>query len=364
MKNVLFVAPEHNVGGIFSWAQVFREKFPQSKYRLYCVDNAPVREKKVSFFGRVVTGLAALFRIKREIKSILETTHIDIMHATTSGSMGVLRDWCIGRICKKKKIKSILHCHYGCIPQTINSHSLIGWGTLMPMKQYNQIWVLDRKSYQMLQKIDTLKNRVRLTPNGINLENRVVNIIPKQYTQVAFIGNLLPSKGVGELVAAMMSVNENISLHLVGGGDMDFISRIKTMACSDWGKRIKYYGVLPNKDAIEFMNRMDVLVLPTYYKSEAFPISILEAMSLGKMVISTRRAAIPDMLTGADGSLCGILVEERNSKQLAEAIDWCHNHPVEADKICKRALQKVRQAYDLNTVYAEYRKNYRDLLTV
>lgn len=362
MKNILFVAPEHNMGGIFSWAQVFRTKFPQSDYQFYCVNNAPVRGKKTSLCGRILTGLVALFRVRRDIKSIFEHTHIDMMHATTSGSIGALRDWYIGRMCKKRNIKTILHCHYGCIPQIMSKRSLIWWGTLLSMMQYDQIWVLDTKSYESLTKIKPLQNQIRLAPNGIEVKMREAEILPKRYTQVAFVGNLLPSKGVCELVSAMALVNENISLHLVGGGESDVIANIETIAGPFWGTRIKYHGELSNKEAIEFMNRMDIVALPTYYQSEAFPISILEAMSLGKLVISTRRAAIPDMLMGKDGSMCGILVDERNVTQLAEAINWCYENPRKADKICENAFQKVRQAYDLHVVYEIYRKNYRDLL--
>ena len=69
-----------------------------------------------------------------------------------------------------------------------------------------------------------------------------------------------------------------------------------------------------------------MIALPTYYPSEAFPISILEAMSRGKMVISCPRAAIKDMLTAVDGKPCGILVREKSVDDIVDAIKWCQEN--------------------------------------
>ena len=362
MRNILFVAPEHNVGGILSWSRTFRNRFPRYGYTLYSVNNAPVRAKKVSIYGRVITGFSALFRIRRDVKHILLNTRIDIMHMTTSGSIGALRDWCIGRICREKKVKTILHCHYGCITQIMKKKVFIRLLTVQSMKQYDQIWVLDKKSYATLQGIKIFNRRVKLTPNGIEIDDSYVDIAPKKYTNVAFVGNMLPSKGVSELVSAMRFVNTNVRLHLVGGGDNNFIEQLKALEASLWDNRIKYYGALTNREAIDFMKKMDIIALPTYYESEAFPISVLEAMSLGKMVISTRRAAIPDMLVADDGTQCGCLIEEKNVNQLADAINWCYDHPKEADKICENAYKKACGSYKLDVVYAVYQNNYKELL--
>ena len=118
---------------------------------------------------------------------------------------------------------------------------------------------------------------------------------------------------------------------------------------------------MPNEQAVEFLKGMDVLVLPTYYESEAFPISILEAMSNGKLVISTPRAAIPDMLTAEDGTRCGILVEEKSVSQLKEAIEWVNAHHDEADSLCRKAYEKAYRSYRTDVVYELYRKYYREL---
>jgi len=112
----------------------------------------------------------------------------------------------------------------------------------------------------------------------------------------------------------------------------------------------------------EIVKTVDIVALPTYYPSEAFPMSIIEAMSYGKLVISTHRAAIPDMLTGLDGENCGILVQEKSVDDIEKAINWCVEHPVEANNLCKKAYQKVKAAYATVVVCDIYRENYQKLI--
>ena len=118
---------------------------------------------------------------------------------------------------------------------------------------------------------------------------------------------------------------------------------------------------MPNEKVIEFLDAVDMIALPTYYPWEAFPISILEAMSQGKIVITTRRAAIGDMLTGLDGQPCGCFVREKSVDDIADAIKWCMDNPSLADEMCKSAYEKVYKCYRMEVVYGIYRKHYDEL---
>jgi len=104
-----------------------------------------------------------------------------------------------------------------------------------------------------------------------------------------------------------------------------------------------------------------MIALPTYFPSEAFPISIIEAMSRGKMVISCPRAAIKDMLTAVDGTPCGILVREKSVDDIVDAIKWCQENTEEADKMCKKAYEKVYTCYRTEVIYKLYKSLYNKL---
>lgn len=362
MANIILVAPLFGNGGIASWTQKFIKTFPSEEFIIYPV--SLVRKAKniqASKFTRILTGALDMIFIKRNIKRIVHKENIDILHITTSASLGTYRDRMVGEFCKKHNIKCVIHYRYGNLPNELLIESRQKKLLLETMSLYDNIWVLDRKTFDAISKYPHLKDKLRLTPNSIVVENNC-QITPKQYTNFIFMANIVPSKGVFELIEAIKKVKFNIKLHIVGPTNEKTMIRLKEASCELWGNKIIYHGKLANDKAVELLKNMDSLILPTYYAGEAFPMSILEAMSYGKLIISTYRAAIPDMLAANDGSNCGILVEEKSVDQLVNAINWCIENKSEADKLCLKAYQKVYNSYRTEVVYEKYRNNYRKLL--
>lgn len=361
MKKVLLSIPLHRTGGIASWGQKFYQTYQNPDIKLIAVDNAPNRSDKSGLLERIVSGLFATRRVLLSINEQCKKSKIDIIHTTTSGSIGSFRDILIGRFCKRRKIKSIIHCHYGNIYDVLSRKGFIRFLTLMALNYYDQVWVLDRKSLKYLNSINKLKGKVKLTPNSIVVKENPI-LSPKEFKDIAFIGNLVPEKGLFELVEAIKNVKHNVRLHIVGGGTPKVINRLRTIAGNELNSKIILYGRLSNNDAVSFMESIDILALPTYMQAEAFPISILEAMSLGKLVISTQRAAIHDMLIGLDGFPCGIFVREHNVEDITNAINWCIENPQKANTICSRAYEKVYNSYRTEVVYNLYTDCYKELL--
>lgn len=350
-------------GGIASWTKKYTKTFPDEEHQFKFVNVSPSVPRagglSGTFLFRSFSGFSAMFRILKELKQILKQDKYDILHTTTSGNIGSLRDYLVAKLCKKNDVKTILHCRYGCITEDIQSKGLVGFLLRKAMNEFTQIWVLDSRSYNTLKSIDDLKDKVYLTPNSIDVTESL-NKAPKEYKRVAFIGNLIPTKGLYELVEAC--IRTDVNLDIIGPGSDVVVSKVKEMAGDKLTKSIFIHGRLPNTEAVKFMHDVDIVALPTYYPSEAFPISIIEAMSLTKMVISCPRAAVKDMLTGLDGKPCGMLVQPKSAEAIAEAINWCQEHKQEADSMCYKAYEKVNACYKKEVVYNLYRSLYAKLV--
>lgn len=350
-------------GGIASWTKKFINTFPDEAHSFTFVNISPSIARSggltENFLFRTFSGFSAMFRILRELKEVLKREKYDILHTTTSGNIGSFRDYQVAKLCKQYGVKTIMHCRYGCITEDILSNSYIGKLLRKSMNEFDQIWVLDSRSYNTLKNIDTLKNKVYLTPNSIDVTEDV-NTAPKEYKRVAFIGNLYPTKGLYELVNAC--TRTDVRLDIIGPGSNEVVENIKKIASDKLGKSIFIHGRLPNTEAVKFMHDVDIVALPTYYPWEAFPISIIEAMSLSKMVISCPRAAVKDMLTDLTGNPCGILVEPKSVDAIVDAINWCQTHKEEADVMCQKAYEKVNTCYRKEVVYDLYRSLYAKLV--
>ena len=359
---ILFVAPVDGNGGIQSWTRNFIATFPDEGHQIVHVrmQSRRATAKKSDTFHRAWDGILDLLEARTNVlKALKQNPEISIAHITTSGSFGTLRDYLLGRVCQKHNAKIILHCHYGCIPENYAAKGFWGWLLRVTMRRYDNIWVLNSKSEEALKEDRKLRGKVFLTPNSISVEEDV-DLRPKNYTRIAFVGNLVPEKGLSELIEATKKL-DNVRLDIVGPGTPGLIGRVEESAGDLLDKRIFFQGFLPYDEAVKFMRTVDFVALPTYYPLEAFPISILEAMSLTKMVISSNRAAIPVMLTAVDGSKCGMLVRERSVEDIIDAVKWCQEHKTEADVMCRKAYEKVKTCYDTSVIYDLYRSLYDSL---
>lgn len=361
MRKILFIAPIDNSrnGGIASWAKSYINNYSNSEYKLVPTNIPAIRNDKAGLISRFFAGIKQIYGLIANIRvSLKENPDVSLAHVTTSGNVGSLRDLIIGKYLHKRGIKCIMHCHYGCVTDDVTSNNLVGSLLRRSMNEYDQIWVLDSASYNTLRNFDSLKDKVFLTPNSIEVSESL-DLTPKGYKNVAFIGNLIPTKGIFELIDACLMTD--VRLDLIGPGQDDILAKVREKVGEQLNKRVYIHGRLSNQDAVNFMRKVDIVALPTYFPSEAFPISILEAMSLTKMVISCPRSAIPDMLTSLDGSPCGILVEPRSADSISEAIKWCQNNNREADLMCQNAYKKVDSCYKKDIVFEIYTNNYNKL---
>lgn len=365
MTKVLFAGPiTGKSGGIAVWSQKFIKLFPDNEFQLISIDLTTKMEAGVtmSLPYRAKKGVQLLIELLSDAKkAIKENPDIKLMHITTSGSYGSIRDYLMANLCHRHGIKCIMHCRYGCIPEDFESHSFWGYLLRKTMHKYDHIWVLDSRSELALKKDPKMTAKVFLTPNSIDVPSSC-NLKPKTFTSVAFIAHLYPTKGIYELVQAVVELGDKVHLNIVGPGAEQVIDKITTLAGDKLNKSIFLLGPKPNSEAMKILMDSDILALPTYYPSEGFPISIIEAMSYGKLVLSCPRAAVQDMLTAVDGSECGLLVEPKSSIAIMKALEWCLNNTIDADKLCAKAYQKVKLCYDTSVVYELYRSLYRELI--
>lgn len=361
---VLFVTPTNGNGGIQSWAKNYLKSCDgcELKHLQISVRRSRATTDPKIPIKRIVDGFMDMFDMFKNLRHELKLDKsIDLIHYTTSGSFSTIRDYFTAKIVHRYGVKIIMHCHYGCIPQDYNGSGFWGWLLRKTLPLYDQIWVLDSKSFATLSANPLLKDRIKLAPNFLDVPD-LQECKPKEYKNVAYVGNLDPLKGIFELVEAVRLINNDTRLTIVGPGKPDVMEVIKEIAGEKFGKQIISTGKLPNEEAVELICKMDIIALPTYFPAEAFPISILEAMSRGKLVISTTRAAIPDMLTDIDGNCCGKLIPEHSSIDIISAILWCQSNKKEADRMCQKAYEKVKTAYSTKTILQLYHSFYQELL--
>jgi len=145
--------------------------------------------------------------------------------------------------------------------------------------------------------------------------------IGKDTKLIGAIGHFAPLKGYEELVSALAELVRggfDVKLAVVGDAiyphSKSYKQKLLSLVDSNGLKdRVIFAGL--REDIPELLASFDIFVLPS--RSEGFGRANLEAMAMGKSVISTNVGGIPEVVL--DG-VTGILVPPGNSKALSHAI--------------------------------------------
>jgi len=173
-------------------------------------------------------------------------------------------------------------------------------------------------------------DRAVLLPNGVDralfyprdrAACRQALGLPAEGRVVLFVGDLVPEKGVGELVAAWTALRraarEPVHLVLVGEGSLRAALEEEARALGDRARtRLVVAGPRPHPEVAEHLGACDVLALPSWH--EGTPNVVLEALASGRPVVATRVGGIPDAVPEGQA---GLLVPPRDPRGLAFALE-------------------------------------------
>ena len=131
------------------------------------------------------------------------------------------------------------------------------------------------------------------------------------------VGRLSPEKGhldLLEVIAELCAQGVDCRLNLVGDGPSRAVIEKKVSALRLENK-VCFSGFLSEGHTLEAIAESDVLVLPSFM--EGLPVVLIEAMALGKPVIASRVAGIPELI---EHGRSGYLFTPSDKKGLEKAL--------------------------------------------
>lgn len=162
-----------------------------------------------------------------------------------------------------------------------------------------------------------------------------------------FISRIVPQKGIIEFAKAAETLPPEYVADAFGPiDDRHYKSTIFE------NSSLQYKGTLKPDEILETLINYDVLVLPSYFEGEGYPGIIIEALSLGIPIITTKWKALPEVI---QDKYNGRLVEIKNSEQLAEAI--LHFNDTNYEQYCINA-QKSFESFNSDIVFNRITQSY------
>lgn len=363
---VLLVSPysENLVGGIINWTKYIvnyhREHRGEVDLSLLYNDHASQVLDAATLLSRLRVGLSNYIPVVRQFRKQLSDGHYDLAHICTSASMGLIRDLLLVQVAKKRGVSTVVHMHFGRIPQVLKSGGWERFLLLQVVKRADCVAVMDRGSLEALNNHGY--ENVRFVPNPLSSEvqNQIIAVgnVQRNQRKIVFAGHVIPTKGVEELIKACRGI-DNIQLEILGKvPDDSYRQRLYDIAGKGYETWLNIPGNKPFESVIKEMKSCSVFVLPSY--SEGFPNVILESMACGCPIVATSVGAIPEMLDSDSAESCGICCAPRDVEKLRKSILFLLEHPAEAQEYGKRAMKRVNEMYVMPKVWAQLVHIWKD----
>jgi glycosyltransferase involved in cell wall biosynthesis/2-polyprenyl-3-methyl-5-hydroxy-6-metoxy-1,4-benzoquinol methylase len=289
-----------------------------------------------------------------------------VYHTISQSKEGFIRDYLIVVISKLLGSKIIVHIHGGNYDGFYYTQkSFIQKQICKMLSKTDSIIVLSENMRKMFDFEPRLFSKICVVKNGLpwsiesnDLEIKELPINNNSPIKIIFLSNLIESKGyLDVLEATSLLVNEygyNVKTDFCGEFiHYDDAKRFATLSeakhyfhefinKNNLENHVQYHGVIDIEKKKELLKEAHFFVLPTNYINEGQPISIIEAMAYGCVVLTTDYRGISDMITIYES---GVYVKFNNPKEIAFEIYNLIQHPTEYQRISKNVHQIYLKNY-------------------
>ena len=273
-------------------------------------------KKIFRFVGSYFAVFAHLIRHRYDVCYLAITCH----------GIGFLKDAPFVLLCKLLGRKVVIHQHNKGMAKDVDRWP---YKWLLPLVYRNStVILLSWKLYPDIAKV-VKKEQVVICPNGIPdldvLPRQSKNLVP----HLLFLSNLLESKGVIDLLDACKILKEQgykFICNFVGSETKEISEqRFKEEVHSrKLDEIVCYEGSKYGNDKQNELSKSDMLVFPTFYENECFPVVLLEAMQHSLPTITTNEGGITDIVVDGD---TGLIADKQSPKSLASKIKILLENP-------------------------------------
>lgn len=217
-------------------------------------------------------------------------------------------------LCRKHNTPLVYTEHFSGVTNNVNKDLLYQFqktldGCTVPIAVSR-----DLRAHMVGQRPDTL-----LIPNLVDTSAFKINpnVTPMGGFVFASVGNLVPIKGYDVLIRAFaraLPLMYGARLLIAGAGEQEQALKelIEQLNVQD---SVQLVGFLPRKLAPKFYSTCDCFVCSSF--SETFGVTLIEALSCGKPVISTRCGGPEDIIKNKKN---GLLVKPGDIPEIAKAL--------------------------------------------
>lgn len=312
------------------------EDFPAGNIRLNAYGKIMVVPTKVKLAATMLSP-AMILRLRKIAK------HYDIIHIHHPDPMA-----CLALFLSGYRGKIILHWHADILKQK----------TLLKLYMPLQNWLTRRADIivgtspvyvaesPFLQKAQHKVDFIPIGVSELTSSEDKVSTIRRRYkskTLIFSVGRLVDYKGYTYLIESAKYLDENYHIIIGGKGPLWEMleNQIREQGVED---RVSLLGFVSEEELGNYYQAADIFCLSSVWKSEAFAIVQIEAMSFGKPVVSTRIAGSGVSWVNAYG-VSGLTVPPQDPEALASAFQAIIDNPMVLDCLSRGSRSRYEALF-------------------
>ncbi len=338
---ILLVSPlPPPTGGIARWTVIVTNHFANSTEVETPVINTALRLRSPQSRSktlRIVAGsIEAAWTIIRFTWAVA-TTAPDVVHVNTAGQLGLFRDVLLLRIGRLFGVPGVAHLRFGRVP-SLAAHPTWEWTWLSRLfKEAHTVVAIDSETASTVSELFP-NVRMKHIPNCVSMEPQTSGSTERRISKmVLFVGWLVPSKGIEELLQAWSAVRQpGWRLRLVGPYSSSYREELNDKRLITEG--VEIIGEMGHSAVISELRACSVFVLPSH--TEGSPNVVLEAMAAGAPIIASTVGGIPQMLK--DG--CGIMIPPGDLDELISSLSLLMSDAQAAEAMGKLPARGLKRS--------------------
>lgn len=276
--------------------------------------------------------------------NLIRKSQADLFYFTISQTKGGnLRDLFIFKLLAMQHKKCLIHLHGGYYRKLIDN-DIPFWqrrANYKAIKRLEGAIVLGSSLKSIFQGMLPEEN-IYIVPNCIDNEylmdfnefqKKTISFSKRKEKHILYLSNFIRSKGYIEVLEMAKWQKKQVINGEKKKFYFDFAGKffneeeknfffkiIKNNGLEDY---VTYHGVVNGDKKKELLKSCDIFILLTRYLNEGQPISILEAMGNGMLVVTTDHAGIPDIIKDKKNGIvikCDVLEQKSNIQDIMNRI--------------------------------------------
>jgi colanic acid/amylovoran biosynthesis glycosyltransferase len=179
--------------------------------------------------------------------------------------------------------------------------------------------------------------------------------------RILTVARATEKKGAKYALAAVARLDVDCEYRLVGDGEL--LDSLKKLAATLGLEGTTHFlGSQPFEKVMEYLSWADVFLLPSVTAGngdmEGVPVSLMEAMDRGVIVVSTFHSGIPELI---ESEVSGFLVPERDSAGIANVLTTIANDEPSVSIVRQEAKNTIESRYSNALLCRQLKLHFQDL---